>query len=49
MKTKRRWLNSALNEAAKSDTKMPWTRGQKRSLIIAQRIVLPTRKAAVGA
>lgn len=49
METKRRWLKSALSEAAKSDTKMPWNRGQNRSLIIAHRAVSPTRKAAAGA
>jgi hypothetical protein len=30
MKTKRRWLKSALNEAQTTDLKMPWARGAKR-------------------
>jgi len=37
MKMKRRWLNSVLNEAVKSDAKMPWTHGERRADLIARR------------
>jgi len=30
MKIKRRWLNSVLREAAKTDSQMPWSRGARR-------------------
>jgi len=30
MKTKRRWLNSALKESKTTDLKMPWARGATR-------------------
>ena len=30
MKNKRRWINSVIREAAKTDLQMPWSRGARR-------------------
>lgn len=49
MKTKRRWLNSVLNEAAKSNTKMPWFRGQRRAEMTARRNAGQTPKTVASA
>lgn len=49
MKTKRRWLISVLDDAAKADTKMPWTRGRSRTDMIAKRVSTCSAKTAASA
>lgn len=49
MKTKRRWLISVLDDTAKADTKMPWTRGRSRADMIAKRISACSAKTVASA
>ncbi len=49
MKTKRRWLNTILLEAAKTDAALPWTRGETRKRMIARRSEPACTKAAARA
>lgn len=34
---KTRWIRSVIDEAARSDVEMPWTRGARRRAFIARR------------
>ncbi len=49
MRTNRRWLNSVLNEAAKSDIKMPWAHGKRRVEMISRRAAPNARKVSASA
>ena len=49
MKTKRRWLNTILLEAAKIDAAMPWTRGETRKRMITRRSERTHTKAVARA
>ncbi|MDD8022619.1 MAG: hypothetical protein PHX82_05875 [Paracoccaceae bacterium] len=46
--TTARWMKSAIAEAAKCDTQMPWARGARRAATIARREeqVIPRALAA---
>lgn len=49
MATQKRWLTSVVKEAAKSEVKMPWARGARRTAFIAKRAAAkPTLRAANG-
>ena len=37
MTNKKRWMKAVIETAAKSDVKLPWTRGAQREAMIASR------------
>ncbi len=37
MKIKKRWIQAVVETAEKSEVKMPWTRGDRRAVMIAAR------------
>jgi hypothetical protein len=46
MRKERRWMTSVLKEAAKTELKMPWTRGNRRTAWIAKRDDTPSARAS---
>ncbi|MGB5557901.1 MAG: hypothetical protein WBN04_07800 [Paracoccaceae bacterium] len=49
MRTNRRWLNSVLNEATKSNIKMPWAHGKRRIEMASRRAAPIARKVSASA
>lgn len=49
MKTKKRWLKSVLDEAAKTEVELPWTRGAQRAAFKARRTLTATDHTALRA
>lgn len=47
MKTKRRWLLSVLDHAAKAENRMPWARGRHRAEMIARRLITRSTKSVL--
>lgn len=44
MKTKKRWIKSAIETAAKSEVQFPWARGARREQMIAARKDQPQQR-----
>ena len=49
MKSKRRWMQSIMNEVAKSEVQMPWARGTRRAEMKTRISATVTAKATVRA
>lgn len=48
-KPNRRWMQSACQEAAKSEVQMPWARGARRAAMLARRTGAQTPALAAPA
>ncbi|MDP7152187.1 MAG: hypothetical protein QGI08_13530 [Paracoccaceae bacterium] len=44
MANKKRWMKAVIETAAKSDVKLPWTRGEQRDAMIAARKQEPSSR-----
>ncbi len=46
MSKERRWMTSAVKEAARTNIEMPWARGNRRKAFIAKRTAVAAPRAA---